>query len=94
MSLVIGWAAWTALIEARSLSIDRYWFPVETILNVTSTTLGQSIVSILLDFLLAVGVHRCRDWWPIEVECPRCAVRLDELGMKLSHCPACQLWLG
>lgn len=101
MALLLALAALTLLLEVRYLTLDRYWFPVETILTMFSTSLWQLLVNFALDYLLvllwlllALGVSRCRSWWPIELACPRCNVRLAELDMKLSHCPGCQLWLG
>lgn len=101
MGMIIAWAIFTSILEIRALTIDRYWFPVETILSITSTTLGQILLGYGLDIivvitwlLLSLGVSRCRGWWPTEVHCPRCESQLDEMGMKLTHCPGCQLWLG
>ena len=46
---------------------------------------GLTVVEGALTFL----VIRCRRWWPIELNCPACDVRLDELGGAHERCPSC-----
>jgi hypothetical protein len=101
MVLVFAWVTLTVVIQFRVFVVERYWFPVETILSVCSTTLTEFFLGFAFDLLLVaawliltVGVRRCSAWWPIEVQCPQCSRRLDEMGMKLTHCPGCQVWLG
>lgn len=38
---------------------------------------------------LTYFVIKCRKWWPIDLNCPGCEVRLDELGGKPDRCPSC-----
>lgn len=102
MALLLAWTALTALLEIRALTFDRYWAPVENILTIHTIDLGWFFLGFAIDFLvllawllLSACAKHCRDWWPIELQCPRCEVRLDEIGgAKLAHCPGCQLWLG
>lgn len=47
--------------------------------------LGLSITEGGLTFF----VFKCRQWWPVELNCPGCEERLDELGGDPERCPAC-----
>lgn len=101
MGVTVAWAVLTMVIEVKAVLFDHYFSPVWTILNIFSITLRQFLLDCFGDvllgiawLLLTVAMTRCRSWWPIEVLCPRCEQRLDDLGMKMSHCPGCQLWLG
>jgi hypothetical protein len=38
-------------------------------------------------------VFKARSWWPIELNCPSCDVRLDELGGDPERCPSCTVKL-
>lgn len=102
MACMLAWAVLTIVIEVRAATLDRYWAPVENILTIHSLDLGWFLLGFMIDFLILVvwlslsfAATRCRAWWPIELQCPRCEIRLDEIGgATLSHCPGCQLWLG
>jgi hypothetical protein len=98
MTLVFAWIAVTVVLQVWTAVIVPYWFPVETILTVFSTTLSEFLFKFAVEFILVVAcfllgwaVRGCRAWWPIELQCPRCETRLDELGMKITECPGCRL---
>lgn len=35
----------------------------------------------------------CKNWYPVGLKCPSCDARLDELGMQVDACPACNAQL-
>lgn len=39
---------------------------------------------------LGVALRYCRKWFPVELHCPSCNVRLDQLGLSGKICPGCQ----
>jgi hypothetical protein len=48
--------------------------------------------------LVALGVvslllWKCKTLWPVDLNCPSCEIRLDELGDIPNSCPSCQAQL-
>jgi len=52
-----------------------------------------SLVLIVAWIGLAVAVTRCKRWFPTELNCPSCNVRLDELKLESEYCPGCNIKL-
>lgn len=56
---------------------------------------GDLVAFVLIGFLtLAAGIlgavaTRVRKWFPVDLNCPSCDIRLDELGTDGGHCPNC-----
>jgi hypothetical protein len=38
---------------------------------------------------LGVALKFSKKWFPVDLNCPACNVRLDQLGLSGSDCPAC-----
>jgi hypothetical protein len=47
----------------------------------------------LLWAALSVLVYFREALFPVELNCPKCAVRVDEIGLIDGHCPKCQVQL-
>jgi len=57
--------------------------------------LGDIVAFLLIGFLtvatgiLGVTAAYAKKWFPIELNCPSCDIRLDELGTDGGYCPNC-----
>jgi hypothetical protein len=57
--------------------------------------LGDIVAFVLIGFLTVasgiIGVMAAcvRKWLPVDLNCPSCNIRLDELGTDGDHCPNC-----
>ncbi len=61
--------------------------------------LGDIVAFFLIGFLtvatgiLGVVLACARRWFPVDLNCPSCDIRLDELGISCDHCPNCDAQL-
>jgi hypothetical protein len=43
--------------------------------------------------VLSVMLTWAKKWFPVDLNCPACNIRLDELGTLGNHCPSCSALL-
>ena len=61
--------------------------------------LGDVVAFVLIGFftvasgVMGVMVALSKKLFPVELNCPACNIRLDELGMEVDYCPGCSATL-
>src|SRR5262249_25899103 len=55
--------------------------------------IGSAIVAPVLlciaCVLFTVFCSKAKEWWPVEVKCPACEIRLDKWAWAIVYCPGC-----